>query len=193
MQGHPVLACPGFFEFVRDGQVLLESELEPKGEYEVVATTASGLYRYLTGDRVRYDGRNTVGRPVLEFIGRDSLTSDLVGEKLTETFVGKCLEAITGFAMLVPDVKHPGYVLVSEHDAGPNILSLLENYLSMNPQYAYARKIGQLAPLRALKCFSPFLVVENVMQQRGVRLGDVKPTALRSEDFWLGLFEGCHT
>lgn len=191
LTGQPALACPGFFEFAQNGQVLLDSELALNAEYEVMVTTASGLYRYMTGDRVRYDGCNSDGRPLLEFIGRDALTSDLVGEKLTEAFVGKCLEMIPGFAMLVPDVTRPGYVLISEHDVGPDILSLLDNHLGINPQYAYARKIGQLAPPRALKCRSPLLIVEKVMRQRGVRLGDVKPTALRSEEFWLGLFEGC--
>jgi hypothetical protein len=188
-QCRPSLVHAGFFEFLDHGRALLDTELKPGGEYEMVVTTASGLYRYATGDRVRYEGRNRAGRPVLEFVGRDSLTSDLVGEKLTESFVGKCLEAITGFAMLVPDVQRPGYVLIGEQLIDAGKLEAVDNLLRANPQYAYARRLGQLAPLRSFVHPQPFAVVERLMQRRGVRLADVKPAALRSEAFWLAEFE----
>ena len=74
-EGRPALTPHGFFEFDDGQRLLLADELTPGGEYQVVITTASGLYRYRTGDRVRYEGTNAAGRPVLEFIGRDSLTS----------------------------------------------------------------------------------------------------------------------
>lgn len=187
------LVSHGFFEFSRDGMVYLESELVIDFEYEVIVTTASGLYRYLTGDRVKYLGLNSEGRPILEFIGRDSLTSDLVGEKLTEAFVTQCLATIPGFAMLIPDVKNLRYVVVSKHNMDDKYLVELERRLAANSQYAYARKIGQLAPLISLKCSSPFSIFETTMLQRGVRLDDIKPTALRSEDFWLPLFAECRS
>lgn len=189
--GRPALVRHGYFEFLDGETVLDESRLESRREYEVLATTASGLYRYATGDRVRFDGRNSEGRPILEFVGRDSLTSDLVGEKLTDAFVGRCLDSIPGFAMLVPDARAPSYVLVCDADTGFDAISLeaLEGRLRSNPQYAYARRLGQLAPLRILSCLRPFDVVERVMRDRGVRLGDIKPTALRVEDHWLPLFE----
>ena len=109
----------GYFEF--DGD-------------EVIATTASGLYRYRTGDLLR-DG---------EFIGRKGIVSDLVGEKLTEPFVASCLHDVRGY--LFPDGR--GYVVASE---GPVDLDDVERRLCANPQYAYARKLGQLAPLRATR------------------------------------------
>jgi hypothetical protein len=185
----PVLVGRGYYEFLDGETAIEESGLEPGREYEVVVTTASGLYRYATGDRVRCDGRNDAGRPILEFVGRDSLSSDLVGEKLTDAFVGRCLDTSQGFAMLVPDTETPGYVLISDGAIDPEGLRRCEERLSGNPQYAYARRLGQLAPLRAISCRRPFDVVERVMRDRGVRLGDIKPTALRTEDFWLPLFE----
>jgi len=107
----------GYFEFDDD---------------EVIATTASGLYRYRTGDLLR-DG---------EFVGRKGIVSDLVGEKLTEPFVAECLEHVRGY--LFPEGR--GYVVAAE---GPVDLDDIEQKLCANPQYAYARKLGQLAPLRA--------------------------------------------
>ena len=121
----------GFFEF--DGD-------------EVIATTASGLYRYRTGDLLR-DG---------EFAGRKGIVSDLVGEKLTEPFVARCLENVRGY--LFPEGR--GYVVASE---GPVDLDDVEQRLCENPQYAYARRLGQLAPLRV----------------QHVRCDSTKPMALR--------------
>ena len=121
----------GFFEF--DGD-------------EVIATTASGLYRYRTGDLLRGG----------EFIGRKGIVSDLVGEKLTEPFVARCLENVRGY--LFPEGR--GYVVASET---PVDLDAIERKLCQNPQYAYARSLGQLAPLRVQR----------------VRLDMAKPMALR--------------
>jgi hypothetical protein len=133
--------------------------------------------------------RNVSGRPILEFVGRDALTCDLVGEKLTENFVAKCIESILGFAMLVPNVSNPGYVLVCEQAPTPAEVESFEARLHENPQYDYARKLGQLAPLRVLVHPSAFAVVERVMLEQGTRLGDVKPVTLRKDACWLSLFE----
>jgi hypothetical protein len=189
VDARPVLVGRGFVEFARGDQLLLEDELSVGAEYEVVVTTASGLYRYRTGDRVRFDGRNASGRSILEFIGRDALTCDLVGEKLTESFVAKCMESIPGFAMLVPDVSNPSYVLVCEQAPTPAQVQSFESRLHANPQYDYARKLGQLAPLRVLVHSSAFALVERVMLANGTRLGDVKPVTLRKDADWLPLFE----
>jgi hypothetical protein len=192
-EGRPVLTPYGFFEFDDGQRRLLAEELAAGGEYQLVITTASGLYRYRTGDRVSYGGTNAQGRPVLEFVGRDSLTCDLVGEKLTEAFVAQCLQDWRGFALLVPDARRPGYALVCDCECPPTELAHLDERLTANPQYAYARRLGQLAPLRALQHPAPFAVFEGEMHRRGVRLGDIKPTCLRAEEFWLPLFEETHS
>ena len=190
--GRPLLTAHGFYEFARAGELYLADQLLPGEEYEVVATTASGLYRYRTGDRVRHEGRSAEGRAILEFVGRGALTSDLVGEKLEEAFVTRCLAGLSGFAMLLPDSVRPAYVLVAEQAVSAGRLAGLDTALAVNPQYAYARRLGQLAPLRAIHCPAALARVEKALMARGVRLGDVKPLALRREEFWLPLFEENH-
>jgi hypothetical protein len=80
-------------------------------------------------------------------------------------------------------------VLIGEQLIDAGKLEAVDNLLRANPQYAYARRLGQLAPLRSFVHPQPFAVVERLMQRRGVRLADVKPAALRSEAFWLAEFE----
>jgi hypothetical protein len=167
--GRPALNPYGYFEFERDGMLVRELAI---GEmYEVIATTASGLYRYRTGDLVRYDGGSN-----FEFVGRGNLVSDLVGEKLTETFVARCLQHVRGF--LMPEVE--GYVLAVEAGTTVNV-DEVERRLCENPQYAYARRLGQLEPLRLLPVRDLFDRYADAQMERGARLGDVKPSAL-----WLG-------
>jgi len=180
----PVLNSHGFFEFERDGALYLADELAQDAIYEVVATTASGLYRYRTGDLVRYEGLASSGRPILEFIGRGALVCDLVGEKLTEPFVAACLADVSGFRLLVPAAEGDGYVLAAEAGSMPNV-DEIEQRLCDNPQYAYARKLRQLKALRLIEVERLFDRYAEAQVRRGVRLGDVKPVALRSERTWI--------
>jgi hypothetical protein len=179
-----VLTEHGFFEFERDGHVSLSHELIEDDVYEVIATTASGLYRYRTSDLVRYDGLAVSGRPILTFIGRGGLVSDLVGEKLTEPFVADCLDHIPGFRLLVPEGHRNGYILIAESDVPIN-LDDVEHRLRRNPQYAYSRRLGQLQPLRLIRVAKLFERYTDAQIKRGVRLGDVKPAVLRNERDWL--------
>jgi len=183
----PVLTPYGFFEFEQEHHLSLHHELEHGGVYGVVATTASGLYRYRTGDLVRCDGHTAEGRPILEFLGRGALTSDLVGEKLTEPFVAGCLSAVPGFRMLVPTLRGDGYALATGCAAGVDAESV-EKELCRNPQYAFARRMGQLQPLRLVEVAKLFDRYVDIQLKLGVRLGDIKPVALRSEHTWLETF-----
>jgi hypothetical protein len=187
----PVLTQHGFFEFERGGRLFLSHELITGDVYEVIATTASGLYRYRTSDLVRYDGLAACGGPILAFVGRGGLVSDLVGEKLTEPFVAGCLNDVSGFRLLVPDAQRVGYVLITEKDVAIS-LDDIEQRLRRNPQYAYARRLGQLQPLRLLRVAKPFERYTDAQIKRGVRLGDVKPAVLRNERDWLDRL-GCHS
>ena len=172
----PVLTEHGFFEFEREGQLCLADELTNGSVYEVIATTASGLYRYRTGDLVRYDGAG------LEFVGRGSVVSDLVGEKLAEPFVAQCLADVPGFRFLAP--HDHGYVLAVEHGASVDV-ERVESRLCENPQYAYARRMGQLDALRLLPVPQLFDRYAQAHVERGVRLGDIKPASLRNERAWV--------
>jgi hypothetical protein len=182
--GRPTLNSHGFFEFLREGKLLLPHELHEGDVYEAVVTTASGLYRYRTGDLVRYDGHFPSSRPILEFVGREGLVSDLVGEKLTEPFVATCLESVPGFRLLVPHSHENRYVLLAETGTLIDIDDI-EHRLCDNPQYAYARRLGQLGALRLLPIPRLFDRYVKAYADRGVRLGDVKPAALQNERAWL--------
>src|SRR5258706_3212812 len=149
--GRPAVNAHGYFELGR-----VEDDT-----YEVIATTANGLYRYRTGDLVRSD---------FEFVSRAGLVSDLVGEKLTEAFVARCLQYVRGF--LMPEAE--GYVLAVEDGAAVNV-DEVERRLCENPQYAYARQLGQLKPLRLLPVRNLFDRYAAAQMERGARLGDVKP------------------
>ncbi len=50
---------------------------------------------------------------------------------------------------------------------------------------AYARALGQLGRLAALQLPHAWARVERTLVAHGARLGDIKPTALRTEAFWL--------
>ncbi len=147
-------------------------------------TTAGGLYRYRTGDRVVCEGYSNE-LPRLRFIGRCGITSDLVGEKLTDEFVDDCLVDIPGFRMLIPARDpEPGYVLVVDECAGASnedMLVSVEARLGHNPQYAYARSIGQLRRLAILRSPDPLGNYIGHVVTQGVRLGDIKFPALRPE------------
>lgn len=187
-EGAPRLTRYGYYEFRQEGCCYDASELTEGNEYEVIVTTASGLYRYASGDRIRCERSCPDGDPIVEFIGRDSLSSDLVGEKLTDAFVGTCLNGATGFAMLVPRVDPAGYVLISDGNIPNEFAHALDERLCQNPQYYYARRMNQITPVSLLSCSRPLEIYESVMRHRGTRVGDIKPAALRGEGFWLQLF-----
>jgi len=196
--GRPVLAPDsGFFEFQPDsGDFYAGHELTAGEQYEVVITTSGGLYRYRTGDCVICEGY-AGDVPVLRFSGRKGLTSDIVGEKLDEGFVLSCLEDVPGFRMLVP-VRTPksGYTLVVDNQyqhESTALIDLVEMRLFKNPQYAYARRIGQLDKLSIYEASQPLDKYVGRLETAGARLGDLKVTALRAETDWLKTFSGTAT
>jgi len=151
----------GFLEFLdQNGKVLFEAELQEGSQYQVVMTTNGGLYRYLPGDQVLCAGRSK-DKAVLRFMGRSELTSDLVGEKLAEPFVCGCLETLPGFKMLLPQGgPSPRYLLLLDgldYDGrrAQEAAAAVESALTANPQYAYARRLGQLREIQAVLAKSP--------------------------------------
>jgi hypothetical protein len=125
---------------------------------------------------------------VLDFLGRAGLVSDLAGEKLSEAFVADGLPAEGGFRMLIAQTDPPHYVLITDADAAPWSAAAVEQCLCRNPHYRYARKLGQLHPLRVVPVHHPLAAYLDRMARQGVRLGDIKPVALRPETDWLTTF-----
>ena len=200
---HPLAVSSHFFEFLessggetRDASThdtRLVHELEAGGEYAVVLTTGSGLYRYKLGDKIRVDGR--VGRTAsLTFLGKDDRVSDCFGEKLSDGFVAGVIDTLFArarprFAMLAPEQTSGGiaYMLFVESDVPLDaaLPAALECALRRNPHYAWCVDIGQLRPARVV------LVGPNADRAyveacvaRGQRLGDVKPVSLHREGGW---------
>jgi hypothetical protein len=120
--------------------------------------------------------------PELHFLGRCDLTSDLVGEKLDESFAAQCLDGVPGFGMLAPvQGATPHYTLIIAREVAARMTTAqfdaVESRLNANPQYAYARKLGQLAPLTLTSHPDPLGVFTAHASMRQ-RLGDVKVPAL---------------
>ncbi len=177
-------ADSGFYEFAAaDGTACAAWELDAGEGYDVLLTTAGGLYRYWTGDRVSCTGH--AGEiPILHFTGRAGQSSDLVGEKLTDEFVADCLAGLSGFRMLLALPRPAGYLLL--HDGRQRIDPAgVETRLCRNPQYAYARSMGQLQPLAERAVPDALARYTEHAVSRGQRLGDIKPPALCLHAEWL--------
>jgi hypothetical protein len=120
-------------------------ELEEGGEYEILISTGSGLLRYRLGDRVRVTGsyRET---PLLNFIGRAGVTSDLVGEKLALEFVEQEVGSLVdGYFCLLPASR--GYELWIDAGRGRVDARECDARLCRSFHYRRAVQLGQLAPL----------------------------------------------
>ncbi|MCE5231384.1 GH3 auxin-responsive promoter family protein [bacterium] len=155
-----------YFEFIdaANGEARRAWEVEAGREYGVVLTTGGGLYRYRLHDIVRVTGFDHQA-PCLEFLGRDNLVCDLVGEKLNARHVESCIRGIErelgcrfAFAMLAPQKNgiRAGYVLLAQPPAGQDladarIADLMETALRTNYHYDHARRLSQLEPVRVLR------------------------------------------
>lgn len=179
------------------GDVRLAHQLEPRGRYGVLLTTGGGLYRYRLGDIVHVVGRYQQC-PLVRFAGRAAASSDLVGEKLSESHVQAALQRVLpplgidpSAALLVPVATEPPryrLLLGDGSDADAEVAAeRLQRELESNPYYRYAVELGQLAPLDAQRLppgETPWQCFERRRVARGHKLGDVKPAALAVGEPW---------
>jgi hypothetical protein len=119
--------------------------------------------------------------PTLRFIGRAHLVSDLVGEKLSDSFVAQALAPLDTAAALVPRPGPPPHYQLwidSAAPVEPALAELVETRLRANPQYDYARRLGQLRPIEIVQ--SPGFARRRAHAHAlaGGRLGDAKSSAL---------------
>jgi hypothetical protein len=196
--GAPVAAVRShFLEFVDDsGTARMMHQLDEAVEYSVLLTTGGGLWRYRLGDRVRCTGFEEA-TPLLEFIGRDDTVSDICGEKLNEVFVANALErccageASPAFRMLAPTTTtgdKPRYVLFVDTSGENSLAQRLDSALFANPHYAYARRLGQLAPIELRTVSNAAELYTRHLAELGVRAGAVKPKALDGSTDWYEVF-----
>jgi hypothetical protein len=209
----PVLAVLShFFEFEEEGggETRLAHELDPGGVYSVLVTTGGGLYRYRLHDRVEVTG-HVEQAPTMRFLGKDNLVVDLFGEKLSVEHVTQSLDTLlerrgvtVEFRMLAPDEPSPGetcYTLYlalrdSETDVVAGMGKELDALLRDNFHYDYCRRLGQLGVARVYRMDGggerPAAAFARAMAERGVKLGDVKPSDLDGERGWSRRFGGSY-
>jgi hypothetical protein len=158
---HTLSYTSHFYEFRdRSGNVLLPSELKENEVYEAIVTTGGGFYRYAMGDLFLLDGW-IASVPILKFIGRNEIVSDLRGEKLHETFLMDELSQVFSshglslygcFVQGHIGKKYAYYTLhLLERPSNKDMVIIefeIDNALKKNPHYQYARGLGQLLPLK---------------------------------------------
>lgn len=198
---YPVLSVYShFFEFVSepDRRIFLSSELQQGGEYAVVVTTSGGLYRYQLKDVISV--RGFAGEvPMVEFIGKQDVVSDMHGEKLNEMFVKNALAPLLegiDFYMVAPEencyVLYVHFVSGSKAEGeAPCLEDRLDAALRANFHYDLCRNLGQLRPARVfLLDHSPEKEYIEECVRRGQRLGNIKPAALHRQGGWQTVFSG---
>ena len=204
----PVLAVRShFFEFLDpehpEARPRLAHELDAGRTYSVLLSTSGGLLRYRIGDLVRVEGFHHA-TPCLRFLGRADAVSDLVGEKLAATRVSTVLESLLPtvlggprppFAMMAPEWEPhapPAYRLFLETDVPDTRLheaaQALERALCEGYHYRYARELGQLGPVSALRVTEGTRRYEARCIALGQRAGDIKPTDLHRQAGWTAWF-----
>jgi hypothetical protein len=199
-----------FFEFLPEGEssdCLLLHELKTGESYRVVLTTSGGFYRYSLGDIVTVPDRFN-GLPLLHFISRDRVL-DHFGEKLHMGYVQRATDRA-----LAPIREKVSFTLFGFESAGnsgfyclyleaataippPSAEELirlrdeLERSLSDNYHYAHAVTMLQLQPLRV------FLIERDGaatylrrMNERGIKLGDIKTEMVSTLTRWSHFFSG---
>ena len=155
-----------FFEFIPMDQLdspnpetLLPAQLQPGACYGIVLTTSSGLYRYNIGDVVRVEGFWEQA-PIVTFLSKGRHTSNLTGEKLTESQVVEALTQLARESVSLPDHLlispqwgvPPRYSVTVESDSAEKVnwvlaLKRLDELLGrLNIEYRIKRESGRLAP-----------------------------------------------
>ncbi len=176
-----------FFEFADEaGRISRLHELEKGKTYSVIFSQVNGFARYRIGDRVKVSGYYE-HTPCLDFVGREGVVCDLVGEKLHEQCVKEAIAQLhladSRFQMLipVPFSEGPSYYLLLldklEADA-EDVSRRLDELLQGSYRYREARLMGQLnVPKVHVAADAQERCLEYFARQ-GMRWGNIKHTYL---------------
>lgn len=179
-----------FFEFRRlsDGRILTADRLHP-GEFELIVTTGGGLYRYQIGDIVEVLAVYPDAPPRMRFLRRSGISSDLCGEKLTESFVRNVCRALgiaEEFCLLAPEGKRYCLYTTAAHVTD----DVLDTALCESYHYNYCRQLGQLQKAQVCRVSgNPAQRYLERLTAEGMRLGDIKPAYLSRKNNWSTYFE----
>ena len=201
-----------FYEFIQVSDDKLENrspklldELELGERYCVVVTTNAGLYRYNTNDIVEVTGfYHKI--PIVKFVGRINNFSDIVGEKLKNSFVEKqvltTLEEnnIKGeFLLFAPVRNETGeifYTLFLEikKEVRKFNWKQIENEINSSLckafHYEYAYKLGQLGKVRVFLIEKDGLKTYTAEKSKKQKIGDIKYRLLDKNFGWENKFAG---
>lgn len=191
-------------EFKNNNPILLD-ELEKGKQYCVIVTTNAGLYRYNTNDIVEVTGfYHKI--PIIKFAGRINNFSDIVGEKLENSFVEKqVLETlkendVKGEFLLFAPVKNEigkvFYTLFLEIKKGYQKFNQkkIENEINKNLckafHYEYAYKLGQLEKVKIFVIEKDGLKTYTAEKSKKQKIGDIKYRILDKNFGWENKFIG---
>ena len=201
-----------FYEFIQVSGNKLENsspklldELELGERYCVVVTTNAGLYRYNTNDIVEVTGfYHKI--PIVKFVGRINNFSDILGEKLKNSFVEKqvltTLEEnnIKSEFLLFAPVKNETegifYTLFLEikKDGRKFNWKQIENEMNSSLckafHYEYAYKLGQLRKVRVFLIEKEGLKTYTAEKSKKQKIGDIKYRLLDKNFGWENKFAG---
>ena len=207
-----------FYEFIQVSDDKLENrspklldELELGERYCVVVTTNAGLYRYNTNDIVEVTGfYHKI--PIVKFVGRMNNFSDIVGEKLENSFVEKQVlnllkeNNIKEEFLLFSPVKNENgkisYTLFLEIKNKNKKLDFekLENKIKFENKlneklcqafhYEYAYKLGQLGKVRIFLIEKDGLKTYTAEKSKRQKIGDIKYRILDKNFGWENKFLG---
>ena len=201
-----------FYEFIQVSDDKLENrspklldKLELGERYCVVVTTNAGLYRYNTNDIVEVTGfYHKI--PIVKFVGRINNFSDIVGEKLKNSFVEKqvlkTLEEnnIKSEFLLFAPVKNETegifYTLFLEikKDGRKFNWKQIENEINSSLckafHYEYAYKLGQLRKVRVFLIEKDGLKTYTAEKSKKQKIGDIKYRLLDKNFGWENKFAG---
>ncbi len=207
-----------FYEFIQVSDDKLENrspklldELELGERYCVVVTTNAGLYRYNTNDIVEVTGfYHKI--PIVKFVGRINNFSDIVGEKLENSFVEKQVlnllkeNNIKEEFLLFSPVKNENgkisytlFLEIKKENKKFNFKKLenkikLENKLNeklcRSFHYEYAYKLGQLGKVRIFLIEKDGLKTYTAEKSKRQKIGDIKYRMLDKNFGWENKFLG---
>ena len=159
-----------FFEFIPEDEiqspkptVLTAAELIPGRNYYILLTTSYGLYRYNIYDVVRCTGFHNA-TPLLEFLSKGSLFSNLTGEKVSEYHVSGAMSdvlrqmdlSLSSYSMAPcwsDETPYYGLFIeradVSDPVLGRKLAAAVDRRLGeVNEEYAAKRQSRRLGPIR---------------------------------------------
>ncbi len=164
-----------FFEFIPADEygsasptVLRSHEVTVGGEYFLVLTNHSGLYRYDMGDRVKVTGWCHEA-PMIEFLSRDAHTASMAGEKLTENQVVAAMQRACSDGVPPPNLfvlsprfeETPRYRLYLESSSARSIAGLAGRFddelCRVSVEYESKRKTLRLEGVEVVELPNGFL------------------------------------